>query len=519
MIKFYLKVMLKSPIFIMSMLFTIFIMMVQISALNSSIHLYARINFYGYISFNLFLLLSCTYVMNKKYELAEFLERNLFKKFIYTFFTSIVISSLVFILPMLVIIIYKWNKISFIDFYQGIFNYFILWSLSNCLSALIGCTIGILVRKWYSYIISFILYLGYISYIYGPPKSVLDRLMCVFSDNIFINQNNLAPILFNASYYLDKCFIILFIIAIINLVYLTIGKKKISLISLISLFTIIGLLVSIIPISSKLSKIGTESYNDFYSEDYIIQDYKMNLEIKSILKNSCEVDIKIINATSSITFMLDDIFKINSIVIGDEYFKFEHKNNQVKIDSNFEQNQIIKIRFDYSGFVDVSNYLGVNTYYVNNQYINLPNKKFYWYPLLNTNTIHNFNVNISSDTDIYSNLEPESMDKNRKEYELSGSDFGFSIFAGDYKVVTNNNISYIIPRNYKIDFLESYLDNLSERILDKNVSSGNQEKSNILKNKLYKKVIVGEWYSNAIEDDLGNEIHFYDDTIIINLGV
>ena len=105
MIKFYLKVMLKSPIFIISMLFMIFIMIVQLSALNFSIHLYSRINFYGYISFNLFLLLSCTYVMNKNYELADFLEKNLFKKFISILLTSIIISSLVFIIPFVVIII------------------------------------------------------------------------------------------------------------------------------------------------------------------------------------------------------------------------------------------------------------------------------------------------------------------------------------------------------------------------------------------------------------------------------
>ena len=85
MIKFYLKVILKSPIFIISMIFNIFIMIVQITALNSSIHLYARINFYGYISFNLFLILVSTYIMSKKYEVSEFLENNLFKKYINIF--------------------------------------------------------------------------------------------------------------------------------------------------------------------------------------------------------------------------------------------------------------------------------------------------------------------------------------------------------------------------------------------------------------------------------------------------
>ncbi|MBU3134326.1 hypothetical protein KPL40_18055 [Clostridium gasigenes] len=521
MIKFYLKVMLKSPIFIISMLFMIFIMIVQLSALNFSIHLYSRINFYGYISFNLFLLLSCTYVMNKNYELADFLEKNLFKKFISILLTSIIISSLVFIIPFVVIIIYTWNKISFVNFYEGIFNYFILWSLSNCLSSIIGCTIGLLLRKWYSYIFSFIIYVGYISCLYGPSKSVFDRLICVFSDNIFINQNDLAPILFNKSYYLDKLFIILFILAIINLIYLIINKKKIYPIPIISFFLIITLFIAIIPTSNKLSKIGVENYDNFSTSDYIINDYKMDLKLTSTLKNSSELDVKILNDIKSITFMLDNTFNIDSILINDNTCKFSHKNNKVTINSSFLKNTSIKIKINYSGYVDISNYLGVNTYYVNNRYINLPGEKFYWYPSINNDIIHSFNINLNSRTAIYSNLNIESMGENGNNYEynLKGDDVALNIFSGDYQVITDENITYILPKTYKIDLFKIYLNDLSKKILEDNSSTESNMKSDILKNKSYKKVIVSDWYSNTIEKNLGNEIQFYNDTLIINLGV
>lgn len=519
MIKFYLKVILKSPIFIISMIFNIFIMIVQITALNSSIHLYARINFYGYISFNLFLILVSTYIMSKKYEVSEFLENNLFKKYINIFFTNIVISSLVFLLPMVVIIIYTWNKISFVDFYQGILNYFILWILSNSLAALIGCTIGMFIRKWYSYIISIIIYIGYMSIIYGPSKSNLYKLFCVFSDNIFINENRLAPVLFNINYYLDKFFIILFILLIIDIAYLFLdtNTKKNYIFSIISFFCIIFLMIIIIIKTNTLSKIGVEVYDDFSTKNYIIKNYKMNLELKSDFKNLCELDLKFINNTDELILMLDNTFSIESILIDSKEVEFEHNNNKVTIHSNFKKDQNIKIKFNYNAFIDISNYLGVNTYYVNNRYINLPHKKFFWYPTLNNNKITNFDISLISNTKIYSNLDTKNNYKNN--YNLEGSSYGVNIFAGNYQTINYNNILYIIPKGYKIENLESYLNSLSKRLIEKNSSSDNIEKSNIIKNKTYKKVLFGEWYSNSIENDLGNEILFYDNTIIINLGV
>lgn len=521
MIKFYLKVILKSPIFIISMLFTIFVMLFQIQALNSSIYLYTRINFYAYICFNLFLLLSCTYVMNKNYELEEFFEENIFKKFLLTIITSVIISSLVFIIPIIIITTYTWKDIQYLEFCKGIFNYFILWSLSNCLSATVGCAIGLVVKKWYSYIIAFIIYVGYISHLYGPPKSVFDRLICVFSDNIFIEQNDLAPIIFNLSYYLDKIFIIVFIFIIINTVYFYINEKKNLLKSVVSFFVLIAMLVSIISINNKLSKIGTERYESLSQLDYIIKDYKMDLSVKSNLKNFCEMEVEINKDINSITFMLDNIFKIDSILINNESYNFDHEENKVTIKSDLKKKELAKIKINYTGFVDISNSLGVNTYYVNNKYINIPDKRFYWYPKVNNNTICDFDVKLKSNSIIYSNLDIKDRKEHNGnyEYKLNGNDNGFSIFAGEYKVINDKNIQYIIPKSYDIELTKQYLDDLSNNIIKESSSIEANFKSEILKKKLYKKVIVCDWYFNSKENELENEIQFFKDTIIINLGV
>ena len=266
---------------------------------------------------------------------------------------------MVFLLPIVVIIIYTWNKISFVDFYQGILNYFILWILSNSLAALIGCTIGMFIRKWYSYIISIIIYIGYMSIIYGPSKSNLYKLFCVFSDNIFINENRLAPVLFNINYYLDKFFIILFILLIIDIAYLFLdtNTKKNYIFSIISFFCIIFLMLIIIIKTNTLSKIGVEVYDDFSTKNYIIKNYKMNLELKSDFKNLCELDLKFINNTDELILMLDNTFSIESILIDSKEVEFEHNNNKVTIHSNFKKDQNIKIKFNYNAFIDISNYL------------------------------------------------------------------------------------------------------------------------------------------------------------------
>ena len=520
MIKFYLKVILKSPLIIISLLFTTYIMLVQSSALSYSINSYTRVTFYGFISFNLFLLLSSTYSMNKNYELSNFLEKNKFKKLIYILLTSLIISSLAFIIPFIVIIFRTFNKFSLSDIFYGTLNYFLLWNLSNLLCSLIGIIVGLLTKRWYSYIFSFIIYSGYISCIYGPAKSIFKKLICTFSDNIFVEENFLAPILFNIPYLLDKVFIILFIFTLINFIYLFTRSKKTSLIPMVSLVTIISLLIGIIPLSNKFAKIGTEDYHNIETADYIIEDYKMDLKTTSTLKNSCTLHLKAINSTNNILFMLDSIFSVNSISIDNEDYTFEHINNKIKLNYNLKENQTVTIKFDYSGFVDISNYLGVNTYYVNNEYINLPDKNFYWYPCINDNNFYDFKINLQTNSDIYTNLNiDDSINSSNKHiYTLSGNDAGFCICAGNYQSITIDNITYIVPKQYKIDLFKQYIDKLSERILADSSSIESKNKSDFLKNKQYKKVIVCDWFSSSKEAFLKNEIQFYNDTIIINLG-
>lgn len=521
MIKFYLKVILKSPLIIISLLFSIFILLVQSSILNYSITSYTRVTFYAYISFNLFFLLSCTYSMNKNYEIGEFLETNIFKKFISILLASLVISSLIFLIPLSIVIFYACTRLNSSNLVGEIFNFFLLWNSSNLLSSIIGCCIGLLVNKWYSYIFSFILYSGYISVIYGPPKSIFSRLICIFSDNIYIEENCLAPLLFNIPYILDKIFILLILMAIINIVYLIIKKKRSSAISVISLIVIISLLIYVIPSSNKFAKIGTEFYDNFSTSDYIIESYKMDLDVTYILNNSCEVKLKALKSTNNLILMLDNTFNIDSISINDIDSEFEHTNNKIIINYNLEEDQVIKIKFNYSGFVDISNYLGVNTYYVSNKYINLPNKNFYWYPYINNESSHNFNINLKTHNNIYTNLNIDNTidDNGIYKYELSGNDIGFSLFAGEYTTINFNDITYIIPKKYKIDSFTQYIDNLPTRLLQNDSSSECKRRSNILKNKQYKKVIVCDWFSFSKEQYLENEIQFFNDTIIINLGV
>jgi hypothetical protein len=116
------------------------------------------------------------------------------------------------------------------------------------------------------------------------------------------------------------------------------------------------------------------------------------------------------------------------------------------------------------------------------------------------------------------NVENVNKKANQYEYNLNGNDFGLNIFAGDYQVVNDKDIDYIIPKKYKMDFIETKLNDLSRLILEKSSTTESKFKSDILKNKSYKRVIVSDWYSNTMEKDLENEIQFFKDAIIINLG-
>lgn len=77
---FYIKVLLKSPIFISFIIFLLFLLFNITSSLEISIFKFVEVFYYGFISSNLFSLISSTLAISNRHENLIFFERNIIKK-------------------------------------------------------------------------------------------------------------------------------------------------------------------------------------------------------------------------------------------------------------------------------------------------------------------------------------------------------------------------------------------------------------------------------------------------------
>lgn len=479
-IKFYIKVMMKTPILVISLLFNIFILSAQIGALKHSIYKFTDVSCYTFICSNLFVLLMSVYTLNKNFKILNLLEVNKFKKYVFIIITNILISIFMLMIPILFIIIIGIGRFDISIIISGILNYLIIGTLANAFAGTLGASIGILMKKWYSYIISILIYGIYVYYIFDYPTSVIGRFLSIFSDSTFIERNVLAPNLFNVSYYLDKLFILFLILFMISIVYSVINKKKKRVKGIIFLCIVCICMRFIVFAGEKITKFGVSPYEKVSSNSYVVKSYNMDLSLDKILKNNVIIDLYAEEDANSINLSLDDVFLIKDISVNQSKVNFVHRNNNISFDYNLNKGDNIKITINYLGIVDITNDLGVNTYYVDDKYINMPIKSFYWYPKLNDDLQCNYHVNLETPAIVYSNLDilNKSIDSNKKVYELSGIDLGVNIFAGDYKSIILDEVDYIIPKNYNI--------NLLKKVVNDN-----------FKEFAYKKVIVSTWDSSS----------------------
>ncbi len=511
--KFYTKIFVRTPIFIISLLFNIYIFIVQLKSLNLSILEYTGIISYAIIASNLFFLVTTSSIISKKSEFMDFLEKNKFKRYLTIIMSGSIISVITSILPIIIILAFKNNNIGFYFVITGILNFFIIWNLSNIISISIGASIGILLNRWISIFLSLAIY-GFFPFNLNNPlfkSQVLNKLFNIYSDSTSIQTNILCDEIFNFSYILDKLFVLWLILLIIIIVKILLDKSR-KILSGIAFISIILLIVfTIIFSNNNVTYIHKYDISNLNTEKYHIDSYKMDINIANNLKNNTSFNVNIDENINSITFLLDDLFKIKEIKIDNEPVKFTHEKGKVVLDYQSNEKKSINVSVSYEGDIHVEDKLGVDTFYCNSHVLNITDS-LHWYPGLYDNSPIAYNININTSSNIYSNLDVERQDYNllNNNYKLTGKTSGVDLFAGQYKSVNDNGIEYVIPSTYN---LEDFKDKLDKNILsyltkhEKEFSKGDFE---LLREKKYKKVIVG-MHVNA-----NSYIKISNDTLLIN---
>ncbi|MDG6885352.1 Uncharacterised protein [Clostridium perfringens] len=242
-IQFYSKIIFKNPLFVISLFFNLFLTYLQSGALESSIYTFTEVFCYGFISSNLFLLVSTSYIMYKSYDILYIYEKNHIKKQISLLLAGMLISLIQLFMINIFIFIYTKSIYGHTEILKGIFHFCIIWISSNLISLSIGISISIIIRNSFAIIISFFVYLLFPLRLTNLSHSIFYNLFNIFDDSTIFIRNNYDN-MFNISYFIDKFFILILVFFILfasNFFIKNISKKKsfyiFSLLSILFIFT------------------------------------------------------------------------------------------------------------------------------------------------------------------------------------------------------------------------------------------------------------------------------------------
>lgn len=499
-VKFYTKVGTKNLIFYIAFLFIILLGIRTINVLESSVFQYTKYFYFGYIFFNFFLILTSASMIHNKSNILTFLEKNKEKKIITVSIANLIITLFASIPIIIMILIFKNPIFDFNTVLLGVFHFFIVWITCNLFSISLGLTAATIVKNNFSIILALIIYCLFIYISYSLlPNSILIRYLTIFDDYTYIASNDLAGIIFNAEYFKDKVFVILlsFIIIFIGLINVSSAKKL--------LYLILSLVPAAIFILLLLD--GMHEQQDGYApislesseRSYTIENYTMDIDIKNNLLNHTEINLIPTKNSKNISFLLDNHFNINQILIDGKQIKYSFNNNSLDIYYKFMKDKKVTIQVETeSNFFSIKNNLGYDLFYVNKKAINFSGDEFHWYPTnLDTEPI-NFNVKINSPYTIYSNLPKPTNDTG---VIFKGSAKNVSLFAGYYQNYSDNSTEYIYPLTYKVEGLRMEIDRLIKDSITKQSENFSEEELNVLKNNSYTKVVIGNWEGNSLKID------------------
>lgn len=211
-------------------------------------------------------------------------------------------------------------------------------------------------------------------------------------------------------------------------------------------------------ISRHDSVVYNRSQKTFFNKDncgYYADKYTMDLNIGDILKNNCQVNIKITgNNVTSIELGLYKELNIKQVQVDGKTQKFQRTDNSfiVKLPGKYRSGDTVNLRVKYEGTVNTTWLNGEELFFARNNGAFLADV-FEWYPKLNDSRVKEYNLNVeyNGKNYIYSNLD-ESMKQG--VYTFSGKDeevflaagnveerkYRKYLFVGNQEYIKNNNL-------------------------------------------------------------------------------
>ncbi|MEG1416847.1 MAG: hypothetical protein RSC49_09650 [Clostridium sp.] len=487
-----------SPFIFLIVLYFAFI---QSGAIPNGINLYTSVSSFGLMGSTIGILILCTHISGKRYEILTYLSKNKFKRFLSIFLASIYIVTITYVINMLFILFHMNYSVDYIFNIKCILHFTLIWYLSNILAVTIGVFVGTFVGGFGRYILSMIAIAPFFVSIYTHINGSVGLLLInIFDDKLRVAKNNIAGVVFNKFYMLDKLFIFLIIIFLIIIVYIYFRniKLKNTLVGTVILLMCIccyGTLIyaqrsiDIVNIPSGIEIGDSQSLKSKFS----IEEYKMNLDVRGTLKNSCEIKINSGNYNGTdLSLQLDNDFKVDKLEVNNKEVEYARLEGLIVIPLDklgISNNKSFNIKINYSGDVYKVNSLGGDFMYTGHSSVCLLSDYVNWYPKINTLNSVNYNIEGVSGALLISNLPNKVINKNGSDYKfnIAGVSRSINLVSGNYITNEYNGIKITSSLGGNNEFVGKttldIINSMDERVLPKDVV-------NDIKNKGYNEVIL-----------------------------
>ncbi|KXH78360.1 hypothetical protein [Sporosarcina sp. HYO08] len=497
---FYTKVSLKSIYFIIAMAVTFLDIFTRlIDTLDISIFLYTKYFLIPFIFFHIYLLITSSSMMYQEFKVLSFLEKEKGRKMIAVVLANIFVTIGFGLLSVLIMLIFKNSLFSFSTVVRGIGHFLIILLTGSVLAISIGISTAAFIKNERSIVVSLAIYGLLIAVTFGDLSDnlITNYLRAFLPDDTFIVFNEIAGVLLTKEYFADKLVVLCMSVFILSMTYLLITTTKRK-----RYFIVPTLALSAF---SFLTIYGFSHQYDFYHamdvdkitfEEYEIEDYNMKLDLRHKLENKAQIKIAIYENSDTLSFLLDSNFKVEHVLVDNQAAAHTFGNNLLVIHDDFTKGSTVNVEILYRGKVDIKKDIGSDLFYVSPHAINLVGGDFFWYPSPTIADSIKFNLNVTANTNLYSNLPI-------LDGHLQGSARYVSIFGGIYNEHTDGDIRYIYPFTMSVQNIKHVI---STAIDEQSAADANFE---TLKNKQYRQVIVG---ARPIHKDLlsveGSTLYF-----------
>ena len=477
-----------------------------------------------YLEITLFVIVFClsSYYTKKPFQLEDVVHVPVVQKILARYFAILSMSLSVCAIPLTYILVSSSLERTQLSYtLSTIFVIMVRWSEMILLSHSISFFVSTIVKSVYTYIlcIPFAITFSYLNLLFIDKLPLSDTLKTKISQLFSVNklfisgmEIDYTGLRINQLLFWKVLFLILCSSVIIYLL-IALKRKQIKDI-FVTLFFAIGCICSAIGYLSSFPEPYSSIEKMYVPKtvaSYYIESYSGQIELNSISRfRNIELSMLDLDNTESVTFRLDECFNIDNIYCNDLELDFLHEGDSLTVFLPSIQKGKCNLIFNYTGRV---------SYYSDSQNVDIFTEplssslppRFAFLPTIDDERKVSYNLTVTSNNTVISNLNTEEILLDKDCYLLTGTSTSICIFSGYFDTTVYDGVLvYKAKYNKATSYSEIY--DASKRFNARDRYNKPDEHKQLEQKKCKKAFLIYFFY-----DTNGFPI-VYDDYLIMNYG-